>query len=99
MQRKLNYTMNLEDTINQAAKKISSLGLEVPAALFLEMHLPLVTLFHTTALMLSPLASPIFGAEKITAWSNLLTDRSSIELLIKQIEFYAAQKKHSQLPQ
>lgn len=85
--------MKLEDTIDQAAKKISSLGLEVPAALFLEMHLPLVSIFHSTALMLTPLATPFFGAEKITAWSELLADRSAIELLIKQIEFYAAQKK------
>lgn len=71
--------------IDSLAQKIVERRLELPALLFLEMHLPLVTLAHTSTLFLSPLLSPVFGAERFHHFSQLLSSREHIEALIEKI--------------
>ncbi len=51
--------------LDHAAARISQLGLEMPVMLFLELHLPLVSLFQTLGLLFEPAAAALFGAERI----------------------------------
>ena len=76
----------LETTLAQIADRIIALKLELPALLFLQLHLPLTTLAHTACLLCAPIASPLFGFERIKAVEELLSDRKNIERLIELIE-------------
>lgn len=73
------------------ASCIVSLGLQVPAVLFLELHKPLCGILHTASLACAPLASPLFGAERISTLSEFLTSSENIDLLIATIEMQAIQ--------
>ena len=54
---------DIQSAIDAAARRVAKMRLEVPAVFFLEMNKPLVTLYHTGALFLSPFASALFGAK------------------------------------
>ena len=79
--------MNEQDALlEKCAKRIVELRLETPALFFLEAHKPLTTLFHTGTLMLAPIASPLFGAERIHSLQTFLAERKNVERLIELIE-------------
>ena len=79
-------------SIDTLAQKIVERRLEVPALLFLEMHLPLVTIAHTGSLLFSPLLTPVFGAERVHNLSELLAERQNIEALIERIRVLAEER-------
>lgn len=83
---------DIETQIDNIAQKIVRYGLELPASLFLEIHLPLTSFLHTATLFATPFATPVFGAERINGLTSLLAERSNIEALITRIEFYSAKK-------
>lgn len=75
-----------EPQIDRLARGVVERRLGVPALFFLEAHLPFVTIFHTLALFLEPIAIPFFGAERIHGFRSLLSDRRKIERLLERIE-------------
>ena len=83
-------------TIDELARKVIRLGLETPALLFLEMHLPILGLAHASALVAQPLLTPFFGAERIHTLSQILSDRKNVEALIARIEELAALPRGSE---
>lgn len=75
-----------ENLIENLAEKIKQRKLEVPALLFLQMHLPALSVFHTGVLAFEPFLTPFFGLEKLNDYKNLLANRENIQHLIKLIE-------------
>ena len=71
--------------LEQLAQGIVARKLEVPACIFLEMHLPLTALLHTSTLLFQPLLSPLFGAERLTMLSRILAERKNVERLLQRI--------------
>lgn len=59
--------------------------LELPARIFLEMHLPLLTVVHTAAIFFQPLLSPVFGAERVERLATVLSDRKEVERILEQL--------------
>lgn len=78
--------MKEEKLVQSIATKIKQSKLEAPALVFLQMHLPALSLFHTSALLFEPLLTPFFGLEKLNDYKNLLADRENIKHLIELIE-------------
>ena len=78
-----------DDSIEKIAKKIVSLGLETPALFFLELHKPLYGVFYNLGLVAAPIATPLFGAERVHSLQDLLSDQKNVEALIKKIETYS----------
>jgi len=76
----------MNDLITSAARWIVARRLQVPALLFLEMNIPLTTVFHTALLAAEPLGTPLFGAERIEPLKNLLSDRKNIMNLVREIQ-------------
>ena len=76
----------LDELLDRLAAKICQLRLEMPALLFLEMHLPLLTIAHTFSLFVEPVMLPFLGAERIHTLKLLLSDRKNIEELMRRIE-------------
>ncbi|MFN8390013.1 MAG: hypothetical protein U0136_06960 [Bdellovibrionota bacterium] len=74
------------ELIHRLAEGIVVRRLELPATLFLEMHLPVTTLIHASTLLLEPLVSPLFGAERVHTFSQLLAERKNVERLIREIQ-------------
>jgi hypothetical protein len=83
----------LEERLHKIAHKIVELRLESPVNFFLEIHIPITTLLHTTTLMFQPIASPLFGAERISTLEQILADKKNISRLIELIETYSVAKK------
>lgn len=83
-----NFDSNIvpETTIAHIAERIIALKLELPALLFLQLHLPLTTLAHTACLFCAPVASPLFGFERVKAVEELLSERKNVERLIELLE-------------
>ena len=82
-----------QPNIDALAKRVSELGLEMPAVFFLEMHKPFASLFYHTSLFFEPLAAPLFGTERYTQVKDFLSNRDNIEQLISSIETYSIAKK------
>jgi hypothetical protein len=83
----------LEERLNKIAQKVVELRLESPVNFFLEIHIPITTLLHTTTLMFQPMASPLFGTERISTLEQILADKKNISRLIELIETYSIAKK------
>ena len=84
--------MNVESTANpvtpgieRIAARIRELGLEVPATIFLELHLPVASLLHTSVLFAQPMVTPLFGFERVQGLVELFSDRKNIEQLIERL--------------
>ena len=67
--------------IESCANFIKSKGLELPAKLMLESHLPVIGLMENMTHLSAPLLTPLFGVERLERFSKLLSDRSNIERL------------------
>lgn len=75
-----------EDFADRVAEKIVEIKLTVPALLFLELHRPLGTFFHTSALFAQPFVSPFLGAEKVNGFIEFLNNPENLGLVIRAIE-------------
>ena len=73
-------------TLDQIAGMLIRRQLALPAKIFLEMHLPLTALAHTSTLLFQPLLTPLFGLEKIEKFSALLANRQNVEYLIRRLD-------------
>ena len=80
-----NKNFNFLDSL---ARKIVAKGLAMPATLFLEMHLPVATLAHSSTLLCSPLLSPLFGVERLSRYAEILSERDNLRTLIERIQYF-----------
>ena len=71
-----------DQEIESYAKFIKSKGLELPAKLMLESHLPVAGLMENMTHFSLPLLTPLFGAERMDRLTRLLRDRGSIQKLV-----------------
>lgn len=88
----LNTTVDNSALIESYAQKICSLGLTTPAIFLLEMHKPLVSVFHTAITFAEPVSVPLFGAERIRGVRELLSTRENVEALITRLEWLMENK-------
>ena len=84
---------DLEPYLDRAARKVVKLGLEAPVQFFLEAHLPFTSIFHTAGLVFTPIATPMFGAERVEIFSSFLSERKNVEALMQRIELYSEQDR------
>jgi hypothetical protein len=75
-----------EQMIEIVAQRIETLGLATPAILMLEAHKPLSFLGSQALIVLQPILSFALDPQTSSAWSELLEDRSNIDLLIRRLE-------------
>lgn len=76
----------VEQQVRALADRILQLNLAEPALFFLEAHLPLTTLASNALIFLSPVATPLFGAERLASLQTLLQEQKHVERLIELIE-------------
>lgn len=81
----LNIT-SADAAIDSAANWIVEKHMEVPAVMFLEMNKPLSFLISQSLYFGAPMLAPLFGLDKLNKTAGLLSDRDSIENLIRKIE-------------
>lgn len=84
---------DLERYLDRAARKVVTLGLEAPVRFFLEAHLPFTTIFHTLGLACTPIATPLFGTERIGMLNSFLSERRNVEALMQRIELYSSKEE------
>ena len=78
--------LQLERFIDQLAEQVVRRKLETPALMFLEMHLPITSIAHTSTLFFQPLLGPVFGAERFHTLSQFLSERKNVDALIQRIK-------------
>ncbi len=83
---------DVDELIDWAAAKICAKRLELPATIFLEMHLPVSGLLHSAALLGQPILSPLFGLERFERLVALVGDRQQLRRLIERIQLKAVAK-------
>ncbi len=88
-----NNDPQLSKIVDKTARKIVSSGLETPVTFFLELHKPLLSIFHTISLAAEPIATPLFGSERIRSLNLLLSNQQSLELLLERIELLSKKQK------
>jgi len=81
-----------DEMIGELARKVVGRGMESPAILFLEMNKPISFIAGQSLIAASPFLMPLFGRAGIRKYSQLLSDRENIELLIRRIEDLSAEK-------
>ena len=72
--------------IGKAADEIRKRKLNMPAALFLEMHKPLGNLAGHAAMAFSPFLVPFLGFNTVNDYSRLMSNRDNIEKLLQRLE-------------
>lgn len=72
--------------IDELAQKIVDRRLETPAILFLEMNKPVSFLAGQSMMVASPLLVPLFGADGVRKYSQLLSTSENVERLIRRVE-------------
>jgi hypothetical protein len=75
-----------ETIIRRVSEEISKRKLETPAILFLEMHKPLANIAAHAMIAVSPFVMPFFGFRSVDEYSQFVSDRRNIELLIQRLE-------------
>tara|TARA_Y100001970_G_C13762798_1_gene616630 strand:+ start:137 stop:391 length:255 start_codon:yes stop_codon:yes gene_type:complete len=73
-------------TIDSYAKEIKDRGLSVPAIFFLEMFKYLSFIFSQSMIVFGPLATIFINQKKYYQFSDIISKRSNVELLICEIE-------------
>ncbi len=73
-------------SIDAIAEYVVSRKVESAVVFFLEAHLPMASVMHSVSLLLQPVMTPLFGAEKIAVSNALLSDRRLVQQLIEAIE-------------
>jgi hypothetical protein len=84
--------MDADGRISAWAEFVVSRKMQAPVLFFLESHLPLVSLISTLGLLIEPLLTPFFGAERIQSLREVLSSRESTQALIAEIERYSIAK-------
>ncbi|RMD87643.1 MAG: hypothetical protein D6808_01095 [Candidatus Dadabacteria bacterium] len=74
------------------AAEICRRGLGVPAIFILEAYKPLVVLAGSGITAAFPLLLPLLGMKRYRELVNLLSDRETVEMLIREIEFIVARE-------
>lgn len=75
-----------EELIDRLADWIARQGLVTPAMFLLEANKPFSFLGSQALWMLQPLLGPALGSDAITAYAQLLQDRTSVERLLERLE-------------
>jgi len=75
-----------EAIIEAVAKRVVSMGLSVPAILFLEMHKPVSFLASQAVTFFSPVFAAFFGFARMNETAAFLRKRENIEALVEKIE-------------
>ena len=83
----------VEQALQSAAKRVVDLGFEAPVCFFLQAHLPFTTIAHTVGLLFQPIATPLFGTERVELMQLILSERKNVERLEELIEIYALANK------
>jgi len=81
-----------EETIEKVATRVSNMGLETPAILFLEAHRPLTFFANQALIFLSPILYPLFGGKTEQA-AKFFEERDNVEKLITRIEEKARERE------
>jgi hypothetical protein len=75
-----------DELIESLARRVESMGLSAAVIFLLEAHKPLSFLGSQGILILQPLLSIAFDAERSSEYSQLLEERGSVERLIQRLE-------------
>jgi hypothetical protein len=75
-----------EQLLDRIADQIVRRRLQMPAALFLEMHRPLRFFAGQGLLFASPLLGAFFGLDQIYKFSRLVEDPATVDRLLQRIE-------------
>ena len=75
-----------EKLLDRIADQVVRRRLEMPAALFLEMHRPLRFFAGQGLLFMSPVLGAFFGVEQIYKFSRLVEDPATVDRLMQRIE-------------
>lgn len=81
-----------DEMLDALARKVVDRRLETPAILFLEMHRPLTFLASQSLIVGMPFLAPLFGPDKVEAYSALLQDRANVDRLIDRIQALAEER-------
>ena len=75
-----------EKLLDRIAEQVVRRRLEMPAALFFEMHRPLRFFAGQGLLLASPLLGAFFGLEELYKFSRLVEQPETVDRLIERIE-------------
>jgi hypothetical protein len=75
-----------EKLLDRVAEQVVRRRLQMPAALFLELHRPLRFLAGQGLLLASPLLGSLFGLEEVYKFSRMVEDPHTIDRLLERIE-------------
>lgn len=84
-----------EEKIEKVATRISQMGLETPAIIFLEAHRPLTFFANQGLIFLAPILYPLFGGKTEEA-AAFFEERENLEKLIKRIEEKARERNEQE---
>ena len=77
-----------QQLIDRVACRIAKMGLITPAILFLEMNKPLAFIGAQTLLVAQPFLDVGLSRADVSDLASILEDRTGIDELINQLEFY-----------
>lgn len=83
------------EKIDKVATRISNMGLETPAIIFLEAHRPLTFFANQGLIFLAPILYPLFGGKTEEA-AKFFEERNNVEKLIKRIEDKASEREQTE---
>lgn len=86
---------DVEKKLDAIARQVVDRRMEMPMAMFLEMHKPLSFLASQAMIVGMPFLGPFVGHQKMADYSKLLSDSANVERLILRIEELAAQRDES----
>ncbi len=75
-----------ETIIRRVSEEISKRKLQTPAILFLEMHKPIANIAAHAVVAVSPFVMPFFGFKSVDEYSQFISSRENIEMLIRRLE-------------
>ena len=75
-----------ERLLDRIAEQIVRRRLEMPAAMFLEMHRPMRFFAGQGLLLASPLLGALFGLDEVYKLSRMVEDPATVDRLLERIE-------------
>jgi hypothetical protein len=75
-----------EDVLMEVAQRLVQKRMSVPAIFLLELHKPLVPLFHAGGVAVEPLLSVVMGKFRSETLVRFFESRENVEMLIAKIE-------------
>jgi len=83
-----------DEEIEHLARSITERGFGLPALIVIEMYKPLAGVFHSGALLASPLLIPLVGFSMFSRLMRLLESRDRQEKLTERIEQLVSKAPH-----